>query len=386
MSTKPKETDKTIIYVLKDPDTLEVRYVGKTAQTLICRLGGHISEAKRRGNETHKLCWINNVLNRNKLPIAEQIDECSWEDSANLEIFYIAKYKEQGCKLVNETIGGEGNLGREVSEDTRQKIKEAQRKKLPKVYQYDLNGNLIKEWENAPVAAETLGIKVSGITRCLRKERFKYKEFIWTTKLSDNANQEYIKNRENQLVLNKTKNKGGYTQSILAKLISNESRITKYYYVYDSEEHTVDHLLYEGVSAKDIMSYINNCLGRQDIGNESTATRTLQSGKPYYNRFYLSNESPTGYINTKKLAFIIIMFDKYTLYGVEDAAKFFKVTKTNIINNIKGNTKTLNTEEFGKITLKNRLNKEHCRLYEKTYGLSLGEIEEALTGNIELTD
>ena len=62
------------------------------------------------------------------------------------------------------------------------------------MYQYDLDGNLIKEWENAPVAAETLGFKSSGITRCLRGDRFKYKNFIWSTKLSDKANQKLLEN------------------------------------------------------------------------------------------------------------------------------------------------------------------------------------------------
>lgn len=49
MSIKPKNEEKlTKIYVLKDPDTLEVRYVGKTVDTLIGRLGQHIKESIKR--------------------------------------------------------------------------------------------------------------------------------------------------------------------------------------------------------------------------------------------------------------------------------------------------------------------------------------------------
>ena len=40
MSTHPKnENVKTSIYVLKDPKTQEIRYVGKTTQSLVARLG-----------------------------------------------------------------------------------------------------------------------------------------------------------------------------------------------------------------------------------------------------------------------------------------------------------------------------------------------------------
>lgn len=40
------------IYVLKHPDTLEVRYVGKTVRSLSRRLGNHIANAK--GNKHNK--------------------------------------------------------------------------------------------------------------------------------------------------------------------------------------------------------------------------------------------------------------------------------------------------------------------------------------------
>lgn len=40
MSATPKDQNSTtLIYVLKDPDTLEIRYVGKTVSSLITRLG-----------------------------------------------------------------------------------------------------------------------------------------------------------------------------------------------------------------------------------------------------------------------------------------------------------------------------------------------------------
>ena len=159
MSTKPKNEEKlTKIYVLKDPDTLEVRYVGKTVNTLIGRLGEHIRESIKRkdSNQTYKTNWINSILESKKIPIIEEVDECPWKESEALEIYYIAKYKSEGYNLVNGTEGGEGVLGRQLEEQSLTKLRNSLRKNLPKVYQYDLDGNLIKEWENAPVAAETV--------------------------------------------------------------------------------------------------------------------------------------------------------------------------------------------------------------------------------------
>lgn len=47
-------TDFTyVIYVLKDPQTGEVRYVGKTSDPVV-RLGSHISKA-RSGQTTHSI-------------------------------------------------------------------------------------------------------------------------------------------------------------------------------------------------------------------------------------------------------------------------------------------------------------------------------------------
>lgn len=40
------EVNKGRVYVLSDPETFEVRYIGKTVRTLAERLRGHCSETK----------------------------------------------------------------------------------------------------------------------------------------------------------------------------------------------------------------------------------------------------------------------------------------------------------------------------------------------------
>ena len=62
---------KVKIYVLKHPDTLEVRYIGKTIRTLSKRLGNHVANAKGNKHNKHLSNWILKLLEENKRPIIE---------------------------------------------------------------------------------------------------------------------------------------------------------------------------------------------------------------------------------------------------------------------------------------------------------------------------
>lgn len=375
MSTTPKNVNSlTKIYVLKDPDSKKIRYVGKTVQTLIARLGQHVYDAKSK--KTHKSYWIQKLISGGKLPIIEEIDSCSWEESSALETFYIAKFKSEGYDLINQTDGGEGTLGKIVTEETRKKQSDSLRKKTPKVYQYDLDGNLIKEWENAMMAAETLGFKnAAGITRCLRGDRFKYKNFIWKTELTDTANKELEENIKLRHERNVSK-EGNYEQSLLAKIISLESKLKKWYYVYSSPDYSIDTLLYVGITSGDVANYVNEDMNRADIDMSSTISAYIDTGKGYYNKYYFSYKEPDNFVNEKHFALLKIFYGDKIFYGVKETAEYFGVNKTNVINNLKGKTSLLETKNFGKIKLTWKINEEHCRLYAKTYKLPVGKIEE----------
>ena len=65
------DTRKVKIYTLKHPDTLEVRYVGKTVRSLSRRLGNHIDNAKRSRHNKHLSNWILSILSNGKRPIIE---------------------------------------------------------------------------------------------------------------------------------------------------------------------------------------------------------------------------------------------------------------------------------------------------------------------------
>jgi len=64
----------TKIYTLKDPNTLKIRYIGKTVQKLKKRLSGHITWAKHQDGKSHVVNWIKFLLNKNQLPLIELLE------------------------------------------------------------------------------------------------------------------------------------------------------------------------------------------------------------------------------------------------------------------------------------------------------------------------
>lgn len=101
------DTRKVKIYILKHPDTLEVRYVGKTVRSLSRRLGNHIDNAKRRKHNKHLSNWILNILSNGKRPIIELIEEVDNSVWQERERYWITQYPN----LINLTEGGDGCKG-----------------------------------------------------------------------------------------------------------------------------------------------------------------------------------------------------------------------------------------------------------------------------------
>ena len=84
---------KVFIYVLKDPESIEVCYVGKTSQPKT-RLFHHISISKLQRNPRE--IWIHNLVSKNTLPVMEIIEECNQNDSRERECFWIDHFKQAG--------------------------------------------------------------------------------------------------------------------------------------------------------------------------------------------------------------------------------------------------------------------------------------------------
>jgi group I intron endonuclease len=93
---------KYSIYVLKDPITFEIRYVG-LSYNVNKRYQEHITDKII----SYKQRWINTLIKNNKKPLLEIIEkDLSLSKAFELEIYYIKEYKNKGFRLTNSTIGG----------------------------------------------------------------------------------------------------------------------------------------------------------------------------------------------------------------------------------------------------------------------------------------
>lgn len=123
------------IYGLKDPATQKIRYIGAT-KNLKKRFLTHLTSKPN----THKGSWIVSLKRRNlnpELVILREVEASEWKMA---EVEYIRKYRGLGYDLTNSTDGGDGvtnlpleirerikraNMGKVISEETRQRLKES---------------------------------------------------------------------------------------------------------------------------------------------------------------------------------------------------------------------------------------------------------------------
>ena len=96
------------IYVLKDPTTDEVFYVGQTEQELPLRLSGHLSES--RAVNPNKRAKIDEILANGNRPVIESIEvftgTCYIDKMMvnDREIYWIKYYKSKGIPLLNAAL------------------------------------------------------------------------------------------------------------------------------------------------------------------------------------------------------------------------------------------------------------------------------------------
>jgi hypothetical protein len=111
----------TYIYILKDPLSNEIKYVGKSDKPKI-RLVEHIRKSKY--TKTYKNIWIQNLVSKNLTPSLEIVEEVKKSDWSEKEKFWIKYFKNLGCKLTNLTEGGDGgNFGQDVNKKISEKLK-----------------------------------------------------------------------------------------------------------------------------------------------------------------------------------------------------------------------------------------------------------------------
>ena len=210
--------ETTNIYILIDPETQQVRYVGK-ANNISQRYKAHLNRARK--HQIHKLNWINSLKTKRLKPIIEVIDVVPIENWVFWETYWISQFKTWGFDLINYTNGGEGTtFGNQTSfkkghkpwnyGTAKPKILKGNKGKTENsvinyfkpghkawnrgiegiklkpdknVYQFNKEKNImIKKWNTAKEAGESLSISIEGIGQCARGTSKSCGGFYWNYK------------------------------------------------------------------------------------------------------------------------------------------------------------------------------------------------------------
>ena len=107
------------IYTLSDPNTNEIRYVGKTIN-IKRRYKQHLYDKRQT---SHKHSWILSLKKVGLKPKMIIIEECNNDNWEEREIYWISKYDN----LTNNKLGGNGgdDYKRTITQESIEKIRQA---------------------------------------------------------------------------------------------------------------------------------------------------------------------------------------------------------------------------------------------------------------------
>jgi|APGre2960657373_1045057.scaffolds.fasta_scaffold02354_6 hypothetical protein len=136
----------------------------------------------------------NLIVNKTKYEVEILFESNDCEFIKQKEKEFISLYGridlKTGC-LANMTDGGDGSLGRVVSQSTINKLKTSRHirvaTKKVRIYQYDLNGNFIREWDSIKEASVYCKVHKSTLQKIAVKEvNNNYcKGYYWSSKFSN---------------------------------------------------------------------------------------------------------------------------------------------------------------------------------------------------------
>lgn len=221
---------KSKIYKLIDPTDNLIKYVGKTSDNLNKRLISHLHSAYNRNRMLNeKNIWLINLFELNKIPIIELIEEVDFDKSKEREFYWINYYnkinplfniiynknkelnifykKLKNKKIYQYDLNGffikewfsikeaadfykisSSNIVRSAKKNEscngfvwKYEFKENEniykRKYFSKkIYQYDLNNNFIKEWNNARELIE-FGFNYKNISQVCNGDKKSHKGY-----------------------------------------------------------------------------------------------------------------------------------------------------------------------------------------------------------------
>jgi hypothetical protein len=190
-------------------------------------IGKSDSDFNRAYSHKNRNVYWNNIVNVTKHRVEIMLQDITWDEACEKEIEFIDLYKKntQNGSLCNISDGGGGGylseeinekrkrslIGHIVTQETRDKIGSKAKGRRPsektklkmsvahkknktgswlenkghkngrafKVYQYSLDGILLKEWECAQYAVKFYNMNRTGITDCLKGRQKSAKGYIW---------------------------------------------------------------------------------------------------------------------------------------------------------------------------------------------------------------
>jgi hypothetical protein len=154
-----EQTQTAWVYALIDPRDNQVKYIGKSINPK-ARLREHIYKCKFE--HTEKGNWVKKLLSLSLEPQMKLLKEAQHTEIPYWEEYYIKHYKSFGINLLNYDDKGVGI----VSGVNKKAIEKSKEITSRKVYQYDLNGNLIKEHKSLRDAERETGINHGNISKC----------------------------------------------------------------------------------------------------------------------------------------------------------------------------------------------------------------------------
>lgn len=88
------------IYTLACPETNQIRYVGRTCDSLKTRLNNHLS----RPTNNNTANWIHGLKAKGLRPIIEELELVTEKESVLVESFWISQFKTWGFQLFNMNL------------------------------------------------------------------------------------------------------------------------------------------------------------------------------------------------------------------------------------------------------------------------------------------
>ena len=173
------EMVETFFYVLKDPRTNEIKYVGRTTRP-DTRLTKHVSESKAR-NKSKKEQWIVSLLRKNTKPVFHivYVLTCTQVEGKTVEKMLVKKLSKR-FDILNMA---DNCLGAMLTGKV--------------VHQYAKTGEYLQTFANSNQAHVSTGVKDSNILRCCqRAQGYGVKSaggFLWSFVKYDQYPSKYIR-------------------------------------------------------------------------------------------------------------------------------------------------------------------------------------------------